>query len=273
MRCIFCKKDSSNSRSVEHIVPESLGNKNHILPKGVVCDTCNNYFAIKIEKPFLESGAITTLRFNQGIPNKKDRIPKLDGIINWQIPVTIKRESGGPLNILYGTPIDDAEKILRSETNTLIFPASGLPPNDQTVSRLLAKMSLEALAQRLISHEGGLEYIIDETQLDPIRNHARRGQVLNWPYYIRRIYHTDLTDLDENGNIVQTIFEYDLLQTESSEWYFIFALFGLELAINMGGPYTEGYKSWLEANNNLSPLYSKKVTNSPSHKGKDNTSH
>jgi hypothetical protein len=55
MRCIFCKNDSSNSKSVEHIIPESLGNTTRTLPKGVVCDTCNNYFARKVEKPFLEA--------------------------------------------------------------------------------------------------------------------------------------------------------------------------------------------------------------------------
>ena len=49
MRCLFCKQDSSNTKSVEHIIPESLGNKTLILPRGYVCDKCNNYFAIKVE--------------------------------------------------------------------------------------------------------------------------------------------------------------------------------------------------------------------------------
>lgn len=46
----FCHKDASWSTSVEHIVPESLGNKDICLPKGYVCDECNHYFAIKAEK-------------------------------------------------------------------------------------------------------------------------------------------------------------------------------------------------------------------------------
>ncbi|WP_421825048.1 HNH endonuclease [Flagellimonas oceanensis] len=28
MRCIFCKKSSGRSSSIQHIIPESLGNKN-----------------------------------------------------------------------------------------------------------------------------------------------------------------------------------------------------------------------------------------------------
>jgi hypothetical protein len=33
-RCIFCKKDASSSRSLEHIIPQSLGNEEHALPLG-----------------------------------------------------------------------------------------------------------------------------------------------------------------------------------------------------------------------------------------------
>lgn len=54
MKCIFCKEDSATCTSVKYIIPESLGNKEHILPKGVVYDNCNNYFAVKIEKPLLD---------------------------------------------------------------------------------------------------------------------------------------------------------------------------------------------------------------------------
>ena len=52
VRCIFCKTKSSACVSVEHIIPESLGNTQHILPRGWVCDSCNNYMATKVEKPF-----------------------------------------------------------------------------------------------------------------------------------------------------------------------------------------------------------------------------
>ena len=36
MNCIFCKSDSRESRSTEHVIPESLGNTEHTLPPGVV---------------------------------------------------------------------------------------------------------------------------------------------------------------------------------------------------------------------------------------------
>ena len=51
--CVKCA--STQSRSVEHIISEALGNIEHVLPPGVVCDTCNNYFARKVEGPLLET--------------------------------------------------------------------------------------------------------------------------------------------------------------------------------------------------------------------------
>ncbi len=63
MYCIFCKRDSTGSCSVEHIIPESLGNEEHVLPPGVVCGACNNYFASSIEQAVLESGAFKIARF------------------------------------------------------------------------------------------------------------------------------------------------------------------------------------------------------------------
>lgn len=76
MRCIFCKQDSSTSQSVEHIVPESLGNVAHTLPVGVVCDGCNQYFARKVERLLLESPMFRFLRADMAVPNKRNRLPK-----------------------------------------------------------------------------------------------------------------------------------------------------------------------------------------------------
>jgi len=77
VRCKFCKEDSSQSRSVEHIIPESIGNIAHTLPRCVVCDHCNGYFARKIEKPILDSGMFQILRNKREIPGKKWKNPQL----------------------------------------------------------------------------------------------------------------------------------------------------------------------------------------------------
>ena len=41
MRCLFCKLPSDAATSVEHVIPQSLGNSQVILPRGMICDPCN----------------------------------------------------------------------------------------------------------------------------------------------------------------------------------------------------------------------------------------
>lgn len=80
MNCIFCKGDSGGSRSVEHVIPESLGNTEHILNTGIVYDQCNNYFASKVEGPLL-SDPYFQYQFSQAdIATKKGRPSRVRGL-------------------------------------------------------------------------------------------------------------------------------------------------------------------------------------------------
>ena len=90
MKCLFCKQSSTDTKSVEHVVPESLGNTKFILPLGYVCDKCNNYFAREVEKPFLELPELRLLRFQEGIPNKKNKMPTIDGLLNGNYRIKLK---------------------------------------------------------------------------------------------------------------------------------------------------------------------------------------
>ncbi|MCB8748300.1 HNH endonuclease [Rhodoferax sp. U2-2l] len=258
MRCLFCKQDSSGSKSVEHVVPESLWNTQHILPRGVVCDSCNNYFARKVEKPFLDSPAISRLRFTQVIPNKRGRVPPSEALLLPGFPVVAYREASTPYILSLQTSPEALNHIANNKRSTLLLPVTAKPPENRTVSRFLAKMAIEAMALRLLEQPDGISYLIDEPQLDPLRNFVRRGQPQEWPHHARRIYDTDRELLDLDGHSYQTVHEFDYLVTKKQEWYFIFALFGLELAINIGGPEVDGYLEWLRENKERSPLYSGK---------------
>lgn len=259
MRCLFCKVDSESSRSVEHIIPESLGGLSHTLPPGVVCDRCNNYFSREVEKPFLESAAIMLLRFHQEIPSKKGRVPAAQGIISPGFaPVTIQRHIGQQLGMSIHVPPDAIEQLLKAEKGMVILPSGAQLPDGPVVSRFLAKAGLEAMAARLVSQPDGLEYLVDEAQLDVLRNHARRGDIREWPIHVRQIYDQNAKWSDKSGSELQLVNEFDILVTDRSEWYFVLALFGLEMAINYGGPDIEGYSLWLAKHGNDSPLYSGK---------------
>lgn len=245
--------------SVEHILPESLGNTTQTLPPGVVCDQCNNYFARKVEQPFLESGAVAMLRFNQRVPNKRGLVPLQHGILLPEYPAEIRLPPHGASETdsfgIVSLSLEGAKHLLDSKNGKLVFPAEGGLPKASVVSRFVAKVALESMAQRLVPHAGGVDYLIDEVQLDLIRLHARRGETREWPVSVRRIYEANAKWIDADGADVQLVHESDILQTESGEWYFIVAIFGVEFAINYGGPTIEGYDAWLSANNNASPLH------------------
>ena len=111
---------------------------------------------------------------------------------------------------------------------------------------------------KLVPYTEGLDYLVDETQLDELRNFARRGIPQEWPYGIRRIYGSNGVQTEADGALSQTVHEFDFLVTATNEWYFVFALFGLELTINLGGPEIDGYFAWLDENDSASPLYTGK---------------
>lgn len=257
MRCIFCKKDSSGSISCEHIIPESLGNSTQILPAGVVCDTCNNYFSRKVEKPFLESGGIQKLRSFRFVPSKKGKIPSLIGYMGEGNPVRVFPQKKGLVKATIAVDSHLFEQLLQKDNAFIAMPTGSLPTDQTVVSRFLAKMAIEVLAQRLIGSGRSLQdYLIDNKEFDEIRDHARIGKPKKWEYHSRRIYDAGETRIIDENNIGKVTYEYNLLFTPQNEWYFVIALYGVELSINVGGPHVDGYREWLDTNYGMSPLFS-----------------
>lgn len=257
MKCIFCKNDSSNSKSIEHIVPESLGNKSNILERGVVCDKCNNYFAQKIEKEVLEIKYFKDLRHRNGIESKKGRIPRGKAIVpitNFEGEVIIHKDF--PNEVIIDT--ESFDLIKQGRINHLILPFDNRPPTDNKyVSRFLAKVGLEMMASRVLeAFPNDQTKFATEASLDPVRNYARYNpKNENWVYSVRKIYEEDEAFFTEDGSSLDMVFECDFLQTELMELYFVIALKGVEFVINMAGSSIEGYNLWLHQNNNISPLY------------------
>ena len=74
MICIFCLYEKDDQRSIEHIVPESLGGGDWaILPREIVCDSCNHYFGSKIESKVLQDYPFNLLRLFSGVVTKKKK--------------------------------------------------------------------------------------------------------------------------------------------------------------------------------------------------------
>jgi hypothetical protein len=82
-----------------------------------------------------------------------------------------------------------------------------------------------------------------------------RGSTNEWPVNVRRIYPADYCVTDSVSPAFEIVHESDFFGIEQRELYFILAIFGVEMAINMGGPSIDGYEAWLNENDGASPLY------------------
>lgn len=260
MKCIWCKQNSDSSKSVEHILPESLGNQTHTLPRGWVCDQCNNYFARKIEQPFLESYYGLAIRFEATIPNKKRRVPPLAGIhLQSSLAIEVVRSlHDGSISIGALKEVDVPnwiDAITQNKSGALIFPAATEPENNRILSRFIAKVALEVLASKCIEIDGWNDEIVNQLVLEEIRQYVRFNNPSSlWPIHIRKIYPYG-TMFAEEGHSFEVLNEWTILVTRDQEYFAVIAIFGIEYSINLGGPYLDGYISWLRENDNKSPLY------------------
>ena len=260
MNCLFCKLDATGSCSVEHVIPESIGNIEHTLPRGVVCDTCNNYFSRKVEGPLLDTPYFRDMCYRRRIRNKKGNPPRVQGIhLQSLVPVDLFPDmDGAGASIGTSYPHDEKRWIdsLRSSSRgTLVVPIA-TEPSEQLLSRFLAKVAIEALALRLFDSEGGIREIVQKKELDPLRDYARRGVGASfWPFHKRPLYPPDFVFTELGSPPYEVLHEWTFLYTPGCELYFILGLFGSEYTLNMGGPQIDGYKAWLADNAQRSPLY------------------
>lgn len=218
-RCIFCKADSLQSMSTEHIMPESIGNTDHFLPKGIVCDNCNNYFSRELENPILSSGIIQELRSIMEIKTKKGKIPP--------------------------------------------FPPRSSPnvPTYRLMGRFIGKIGLEVLSQRLHRIPLWESEVVDNKALDSLRVYVRFNEGKeDWGFSFRTLHPANAIFFDGKDHY-ELLHEYDLLYTSKLELFIIVSIFGVEFALNLGGPEIDGYMEWLEQNNYRSPLYMGKNIN------------
>jgi len=260
MNCIFCKEVSDKSISVEHIIPESLGNNSHILENGIVCDKCNNYFAKKIEKEVLELPYFKSLRHRNYILSKKRRLPRHNAYVNHPLggKIEIVQSFGNILEVI----VEDKEVfnlISTKKIDKLFILILTLPPIDNIfLSRLLGKIALESLAQRVKQVNNWDKDFIEHEGLDDHRNYVRYGRGNFWVYNVRNVYSEIDTFKEKQINGVseeyQILHEYDFLYIENKYLYFVCIIIGVEYAINMAERRMTQYLDWLQLNNYKSPL-------------------
>jgi hypothetical protein len=248
LRCLFCLQDSSTSVSVEHIVPESLGNTTIVLPRGLVCDRCSNYFARKVEGPFLNSPAILALRHREGVTNKRGHIPGMDVVLNNGMFGRLERNPRSQIPFLLEVDASNANWLTmhpKSWPTSAYFPSPDKPTPTRDVARFVAKAGLEHLVHRNLGFPAGLESIFGAPELELCRKFARYAEgPKNWSVRVERIYDSDHL-FEDNLPDSQRVWEMDLLIPDDRESaLFAMSIFGLEFAVNLIGPDLSPYDRW-----------------------------
>jgi HNH endonuclease len=264
MHCIFCNTQSNASKSIEHIIPESLGNKRHVLPRGAVCDTCNNYFARKVEQPVLCHRSIRNLRAWNGIRSKGGKqTPLLATHLSSGFDVAISRDENGDLHVRAekGKTSNEIKKRLDQdeELGLQAFAVNlAIDPPQREMSRLLAKMAVERCFSDFERARKNSDNLIFHGYFDNIRRWARYGDNFPcWPYHQRAIYPQETQMRHPTTNEwVKVGIGQGLFHTPSPETYYSIVLYGTEFTINVGGPNVEGLERWLTENGNVSPYLS-----------------
>lgn len=267
MHCLFCRQPSENTKGVEHLIPESIGSKKLVLPKGVVCDKCNNYFARKVEAPVLSHPSMRNVRGWYQVPNKKGNYPSVLGkIAGTDIAVNLRKGRSERLELRAEKTSEQplVDEVMNSMASGADFPPLLFPieidPPKREMSRFLAMMALEALALRF-SIAGNNPLVIDGPEFDLIRKFARYGTgVDEWPYHRQVLFPMEtLMRHPDTGQWVQVGFGHDLILTPHPETYFAFHLYGVQFVINVGGPSIHGYELWLEDNDPVERMGTKLI--------------
>lgn len=270
MECIFCHKDSSTSKSIEHIIPESLGNKHYFLPKGYVCDVCNHYFSIKIEKELLSQSYFISMRSRNEILTKKRKFVKEKMIFPDALKsCEVEMRSTGNGLIASFNDMELYELIKAGKTRTMIGLYIPEPEYPNTImSRFLAKCAYEYFLYIMGKEKYDLcvqDLLGSKTDvLKDLREYARYGKGKYWQYNQRRIYSEGDCFFNKSENIYYEILhEMKFLTTEckrypngkvEAEIYFIICIAGIEYAICISDSEISGYQKWLEKHNGISPL-------------------
>jgi hypothetical protein len=240
-------------------MPESIGSKRRILPVGVVCDKCNNYFARKVEQPVLNHPWMRNLRAWNQVPSKKGNYPSLVGhIAGTDVKVNMRKGEGG--KIIFASENRGAASKLQSVMAEnfevpLIFTIEDDVPKKE-MSRFLCKMALETCAELFCGDQKSIDMVVDEPFYDRIRAYARYGnKPEHWPFHQRTLFPMDtLMRHPETNEWVNVGFGCTIFMTKRNETFFVFLLYGVEFVINVGGPSLSGYEEWLINHGGISPM-------------------
>lgn len=166
-KCIYCLSETGSFRAEEHIFPESLAGDAIYLPKGFVCDACNNGISSQLDNDLMNFEPIAFLRVQFTPYNKAGKFPKanfhnmtFEKTDPNHIVITAKDKSGHPKN----------ERILENGQVSFNLNWHGKRMKWKQYARAIYKIALG-----LIAHDLGHETALD-VKYQPARDFILTGK-------------------------------------------------------------------------------------------------
>lgn len=262
MNCIFCDINVLLN-SIEHIVPESLGNEKYVLQDGSICRTCNNLFS-KFEDKALTKTILGMERARLGIITKK-----LKPAISKTGAIQFTGDSEFRKNYInvQGISKDDL-KNFNPENNTYQMTVKGFDKSEMATSKLILKIGYEAIFQ-------SQKKIFNKYNFSSLTNHLTNIENDNWPFMTTKL------KLSPFISIPRFCFKHDLKKIECELLYseidnetllFNFKYGGASLLINLLGRNANWADQYIKNDKNSAfyPIHLKRTikdTTSSSNKG------
>lgn len=190
-RCIWCHNESSEARfDTSHVLPECVGNENQqILPNGIVCEQCNNYFGTKVEPALLEDplfhiiAVVLRLKDPQDMNEFRDLVfdakhPPVGNVernLHCDIEISPKNMK---LNVRYSI---EGSMIKTYQKRELAF-----------LSRAVHKIAFESLAWAIFTKRIQDNIDIFDPRFEPARKWSRYGEPTNRVRPVVRLLTTDV---------------------------------------------------------------------------------
>ena len=150
--CLFCRETTGGFLSREHVLPESMGNTDKVLPAGVVCDRCNNGPLSVIDQALCDFHPVKVWRTLHGIRTKDGKFPMVrtvDGTLTYlpppetgDDPILFFKSNAKGRSLLRPSTLEDGKVAVEASLT------GGRPVTSRLASQLsraLLKMAVELL--------------------------------------------------------------------------------------------------------------------------------
>jgi hypothetical protein len=167
--CIICL-NKSESLSIEHIVPESMGNSIYILEGGTVCDQCNNRFS-KFEDKAISNSIFHMERARFGFKTKKGKAPR--GKID---KLSITGDQDFRKNIINIKGLDSENfQDFDPKTGRGRLLVRSFDKSEVATSKLLLKMGIESIFK-------SKPEVYNTSDFTDLRNFLTSKETNDWPF-------------------------------------------------------------------------------------------